>query len=77
LQETVEARSSRTVLGSLRGKLDVDKGFVLSETYDVCGRCDCPDCVADTHFVENVEARRMYGVRRQNLIAPQSVLFQE
>jgi hypothetical protein len=77
LQETVEPRSSRTVLSSLRGKLDVDEGFVLSQPYDVCGRRDCPDRTADAHLVENVQTWRMDSVRRQNLIAPQWVLVQE
>jgi hypothetical protein len=77
LQETVEPRSARTVFSPAAGKLNVDEGVVLSQPHDVRRRRHRADCVADTYLVENIEARWMDRMSRQNLIGRQGVLVQE
>jgi hypothetical protein len=57
--------------------MDVDEGVVLSQSHDVSRRCHGADGVADTYLVENLDTRRMDGMRRENLIAWKPVPVQE
>jgi hypothetical protein len=77
LQETVEPLPTGTVLSSVTGKPDVDKGIVLSQSDDVRRRCHRADCIADTHVVENVETWRVNRMSRKDLIARKSILIEE